>query len=71
MQRHWLDMNPKYRISPDELYVKIKEQGYDWDDILENTVDYYHQNPDIKKHPLSTMELLKIALGERKPYWIK
>lgn len=71
MQQIWLDLDKKYRITPKELYEKIKEQGYSWDDILENTVDYWHTNPRIAKHPLSTMELLKIALGERKPYWIK
>jgi len=71
MQNAWLDLDPKYRITPQELYAKIKEQGYDWNDILENTVDYWHTNPLIGKHSVSTMELLKIALGERKPYWIK
>lgn len=71
MQTFWLKMDHKYRISPQELYTKIKDQGIDWDDILENTVDYWFTNPDIKKHTVTTMELLKIALGERKPYWIK
>lgn len=71
MQTYWLAMDNKYRITPEKLYELIKEQGYDWNDILENTVDYWFDNPDIKKHSLSTMELLKIAIGERKPYWIK
>lgn len=71
MQTFWLDLEHKYRITPQELYAKIKEQGIDWDDILENTVDYWFTNPEIKKHTVSTMELLKIALGERKPYWLE
>lgn len=71
MQTFWLKLEHKYRITPQELYAKIKDQGIDWNDILENTVDYWFTNPDIKKHTVSTMELLKIALGERKPYWLE
>ena len=68
MQSRWLHLDPKYRITPQELYEKITAQGYDWNDMLD-TVDYWHLNPDIKQPTLSTMELLKIALGERKPHW--
>lgn len=71
MQSAWLDLDNKFRMTPQELYTKIKDQGYDWDDILSNTVDFWHTNPLIKKHSLSTQELLLIALGERKPYWLK
>jgi hypothetical protein len=70
MQTFWLNLEHKYRITPAELYKLIKDQGIDWNDILENTVDYWFTNPEIKKHTVSTMELLKIALGERKPYWL-
>lgn len=71
MQNAWLDLDNKFRMTPQELYTRIKDQGYDWNDILENTVDYWHTNPLIKKHSLSTQELLLIALGERKPYWLE
>jgi hypothetical protein len=71
MQAFWLDTPKRYRLTPQELYTKIKEQGYSWDDILENTVYYWHTNPEIKQHTVSTMELLKIAIGERKPYWLE
>lgn len=67
----WLEMDNRYRISPEELYEKIKEKGLDWDDILENTVDYWFDNPDIEKKTVTTMELVKVALGEREPYWVK
>lgn len=70
MQTFWLNLEHKYRLTPQELYTKIKDQGIDWNDILENTVDYWFTNPDIKKSTVSTMELIKIALGERKPYWL-
>lgn len=65
-----LTMDNRYRLSPQEVYDKVKEQGYDWDDML-NTVYYMHQNPDIKKPTLTIMELLRIALGETKPHWHK
>lgn len=66
-----LNVDKKYRISPQELYDGIKARGLDWNDILENTVDYWHTNPDIKKKTVTTMELIKVAIGERDPYWIK
>jgi len=71
MQYFWLGLDPKYRITPQELYTKIKDLGLSWDDILENTVDYWFINPDIKKKTVTTMELLKVALGEREAYWVK
>lgn len=71
MQNYWLRLEQKFRITPAELYEKVKDQGYDWNDLLENTVDYWHLNPDIKKHSMSTMEILMIGLGEKKPHWIK
>ena len=71
MQTFWLDLDKKYRITPKELYEKIKEKGLDWDNILENTVDYWFTNPAIKKKTVTTMELLKVALGEREAYWVK
>ncbi len=41
----------------------------DWNDILENTVDYWFTNPDIKKFTVTTYELIRIAIGERDAYW--
>lgn len=68
MQSFNLTLDKKFIISPEELYQKIIEQGYDWDDML-NTVDYWHCDPSETRPSLSTLELLLIALGERKPYW--
>lgn len=65
-----LTMDNKYRLSPQEVYEKIKARGYDWDDML-NTVYFWHDNKDIKEPTLCVMELLKIALGEKKPHWHK
>lgn len=71
MQYFWLGMDKKYRITPQELYTKIKDLGLDWDYILEHTVDYWFINPAINKKTVSTMELLKVAIGEREAYWVE
>lgn len=66
-----LAMDNKYRITADELYAKINALGLDWNYILENTVDYWHTNPDIKKKTVTTVELVKVAIGERKAWWVE
>lgn len=58
--------------TPQELYNGIKEKGYDWDDILENTRGWYTPNNyigDLKF--LSTLDLLKMRAGKYVPYWFK
>lgn len=56
-------------FTPTELYNKIREMGYDWDELLETrpywTFDQY-TNP-IKF--LSTMDLINMYHGKYKPYW--
>ena len=52
--------------------IKSDFPGVDWNDILENTVYFWHDNPEhIKKHTLTVYELLEIAVNKKKPYWIK
>jgi hypothetical protein len=70
MQTFWLEMDHKYRISPQDLYTKLKDKGLDWNNILENTVDYWFDNPAIKKKTVSTHELIRVAIGEREPNWV-
>lgn len=65
MQMFDLSLEPQYRMTPQELYEKIKARGYNWDDILDQTVDYWFTNPDIKKTTVSTKQLLAIANGEQ------
>lgn len=69
MQTFWLTLPKKYRLTPQELHDGIVARGLDWDDILENTVDYWFTNPDIKKYTVTTYELIRIAIGERDAYW--
>ena len=57
--------------TPKELYEGIKEKGYDWDMILENTRGWWTFNNDntVEKF-LSTKDLLEMRLGLYKPYWL-
>jgi hypothetical protein len=72
MQTFWDNFPDNWKLTPTELFAKGKEQGLDWDDILENTVYYWHDNPTfIKKHTLTVYELMEIVVGGKKPYWIK
>jgi len=58
-------------MEPDELFVKIEEAGYDWNELLETrgwyTIDQYRE--DLPFY-LSIVDLLKMANGQYKPYWM-
>jgi hypothetical protein len=59
--------------TPEQLYADLKQQGYDWDVLLNNTRGWYCPNNDDKKLPLkflSTLDLLKMRVGKYKPYWL-
>jgi len=72
MQTFWENFPEEWRITPAELYSKGKERGLDWDDVLANTVYFWHDNPEhIKKHTLTVYELMEIVVNGKKPYWIK
>lgn len=69
MQTFWENFPEEWKLTPSELYAKGKEQGLDWDDILENTVYFWHDQPLIKKHTLTVYELMEIVVNGKKPYW--
>lgn len=71
VQSFWSNLPESFRITPEELYTLVKEQGYDWDEMLD-TIDFWHDNHDmIKKPTLVLYELLEIAVNKKKPYWKK
>lgn len=70
IQTFWIDNPEGWGISPTELFEKGKKNGLDWDEILTDTVYYWHDNPEfIKQHSLCIYELLEIVVNEKKPYW--
>ena len=59
-------------VTPEELYAKIKEKGYNWDMILNKTRGWW--KPNNERHPLlflSTQDLLNMADGTYHPYWLE
>lgn len=67
--------HPQHRhllMTPDELFAKIKERGYNWDMILTRTRGWWKPNNDLHPLlPLSTMDLLLMAHGKYHPYWLE
>jgi hypothetical protein len=59
--------------TPQDLYKKIKEAGYDWDFILTHTRGWATVNND--NHPtlwfLSTYDIVRMANGVYHPYWLE
>ena len=55
-----------YKMAPATLYDLIKQKGYSWDDILTNTIYWWHFNKDaanIKKHTVTHRTLIDMAMG--------
>ena len=42
MQNNWLTLDDNLRITAEELHDKIVEKGFDWNEILENTVEWWY-----------------------------
>jgi predicted pyridoxine 5'-phosphate oxidase superfamily flavin-nucleotide-binding protein len=59
-------------LQPAELYAKVKEQGYNWD-VLLNTRGWWtadNASPEHARPFLSTMDLVRMAKGEYTPFWM-
>lgn len=63
IQKNTVKLDESLRLSPADVYAKVKELGYDWDYILENTVEYWQFKEDVTKQTLTSMTLLHIAAG--------
>lgn len=77
MQEYWHDL-PEVYITPTDLYTKVKEAGYDWDFILENTRGYWilEEDPRPQGLFLSTMDLIRMVVPDDEgklyhPYWLE
>lgn len=57
--------------TPEELYTGIQAQGYDWEMILGMTRGYTSFDPEHPLLELSTMDLLRMRIGEYHPYWLE
>jgi len=62
----------KYLCTPEELYTRMIERGYDWDFILSKTRTWHTPNQyKTELLPFSTLDILKAAAGVYEPYWFK
>lgn len=68
----WHTFDSRLKMEPKEVYAKVKEKGYHWDQLLETRGWWTFNNEDPGLRPfLSTKDILEIAAGDYKPYWIK
>ena len=66
MHINWFDMDSAIKLPPADVYTKIKEAGYDWNEILSDTVEYWYflEHADtVKKPTITAMTLLQMAAG--------
>lgn len=71
MRNLWHHLDDGILCTAKEMYESLKEQGYDWNSLL-NTRGYWCLNND--NHPvpfLSTMDLCRMVKKEYRPYWLK
>lgn len=67
MHHNWITHPAEMRISMEEMYTKIKEQGYSWDQILADTVEYWYFDDmaeKIGKPTLTAYTLQRMAIGK-------
>lgn len=55
--------------TPAELYVDLKNMGYNWDELLETRGWWTPNNYDTEIKYLSTVDLLRMRKGEYVPFW--
>ncbi|MNE79272.1 hypothetical protein D3C80_1757380 [compost metagenome] len=60
-----------YLMEPKDLYAKIKELGYNWDELLDTRGYWDFEENKNPKQFMSTFDLLRMAKGEYVPYWYK
>lgn len=66
------DLDKDLVCTPKELYEDIIKRGYNWNEILENTVSHWtFDHYKKKKHSLSTLDLLNMRAGLYNPWWMK
>jgi hypothetical protein len=68
----YMPMYNKYQLSPEELYERLIEHGYEWDTLLLSrdwwTIDQY--SPNVVPY-LSELDLLRMAHDVYVPYWLE
>lgn len=58
-------------LTPELLYTKIIEQGYNWDMILDTRYWYSLDDDNHDQLELSTLDIMRMALGTYHPFWLE
>ncbi len=66
----WKNMDKKLICTPEELYNDIKNLGYDWNQLLA-TRGWWAPEGVSDVPFLSSMDLLKMRIGEYIPFWME
>ncbi|HHS7556424.1 TPA: hypothetical protein ACTPQ1_004716 [Salmonella enterica] len=72
MQNNYHRLEMKYHITPEELY-KLIDEKWDWNEILDNTVEYWmFKDQEVKggKRCLTAMSLLAMAVDGLEPKFL-
>lgn len=65
----WHDLPPQYVVTPEQLYKKLNEMGYDWDVLLETRGWWAPLGEWTEIQELSSLDFLRMYTGEYIPYW--
>lgn len=63
-----------YKVpKPKELYDKLKEYGYDWNELLDTRGWYHPENYNVKEfgNPLSIVDFINMYHGTYIPFWLE
>ena len=74
MHFYWIRHPADMRMPMADLYERVKSQGYDWDEILSETVEYWYYEDMaeiVGKPTLTAYTLQKMALGEHHATYLK
>lgn len=72
MSKLWVPRDRELLMTPADLWNKLKERGYDMEELFLGTRPYWQFDEDADQNPLqfcSTMDLLRMAHGKFKPHW--
>lgn len=69
-KEYWTHLPTELFLTPEEIYSKIKELGYDWDELLQTRGHWLPDQYENEVKFLSGMDLLYMCSGQYKPYWL-
>jgi len=69
MHNYWFGVKRDLLLSPAEIYQRINDLGYDWNDLLDTRGYWLFDGHSDPKNFMSTKDLLRMAHGTYVPKW--